>query len=128
MDIIQIVSVGIIASLLSITIKKQSPEFAILISISASILIITMILPKISAVFLVLDTLSKSVNTNQQYISVVLKIVGISYVAEFGSQICTDSGESSIATKIDLAGKILIMVVATPIILSLLSLITNILP
>lgn len=128
MDIVQIVSFGIIASLLSITIKKQSPEFAILISIAASILIIIMILPKVSAVFLVLDTLSKSIDTNEQYISVVLKIVGISYITEFGSQICTDSGESSIASKIELAGKILIMVVSTPIILSLLNLITNILP
>lgn len=58
----------------------------------------------------------------------MIKIVGIAYIAEFGSEICKDAGQSAIATKIELAGKVIIAALAFPIIASLLDLIVRIMP
>lgn len=125
MDIMQIVAVGIIAGVLSLTVKKQTPEIALLISIAAAVLIFFMILPKISAIFGVLEGISTRIRGDMVFIGTLLQVTGIAYIAEFGSQVCKDAGEGAIAAKIELAGKVLIMAASTPIIMALLNLITQ---
>ena len=125
MDIMQIVAAGIIAGVLSITVKKQAPEIALLISLAAAVLIFFMILPKISAVFGVLENISAGIRGDMGFIGTLLQVTGIAYIAEFGSQVCKDAGEGAIAAKIELAGKVLIMAASTPIIMALLNLITQ---
>ena len=124
MDIMQIVMVGIITAVLSITIKKQAPEIALLLSIVGAILIFMMILPKITAVLEILENITGRIQGGMSFLGTVFKITGIAYIAEFGSQICKDAGEGSIASKIELAGKALILAMAAPIIMTLLNLIT----
>jgi len=126
MDIMQIVAVGIIAGIMSLAIKKQVPEIALLISIAAAVLIFFMILPKLSAVFGVLGTVTDRIRGDMGFIGTLLQITGIAYIAEFGSQICKDAGEGAIATKIELAGKVLIMAASTPIIMALLSMVMQV--
>jgi len=62
-------------------------------------------------------------DTNIQYIGLILKIIAIAYIAEFGAQICTDAGESAIASKIELAGKVLILITSMPVLYGLVDLI-----
>jgi len=126
MDIMQIVAVGIIAGVMSLAIKKQAPEIALLISIAAAVLIFFMVLPKLSAVFAVLGTVADRIRGDMGFIGTLLQITGIAYIAEFGSQICKDAGEGAIATKIELAGKVMIIVASTPIIMALLSMVTQV--
>ncbi len=128
MEIIQIVAIGLVATILTLTLKKQVPQFSLIISIAASVLIFFMVLPKLVLVIELLTKLVNEVETNMSYIFTVIKIVGIAYIAEFGSQLCLDAGESAIASKIEIGGKILIMVMSAPILLSLVELIINILP
>ncbi|MDR2939690.1 MAG: stage III sporulation protein AD [Clostridiales bacterium] len=128
MEITQIVVVGIVSAVLAIIIKKQSPELGLAISIIASILIFMLLVPKLEAVFTIINNISSSLDVNITYISIIFKIIGIAYIAEFGSQICKDAGEASIASKIDLAGKALIMSISAPILLALVDLIVHIIP
>lgn len=128
MEIIKIVVIGIVSSILALTLKKQNPEISILISIVAGIIIFMMVLPKLQTVIDMLISISQNINLDKMYISIVLKIIGIAYIAEFGVQICKDSGETSIASKIELVGKILIMVVSAPILIALMELILSIMP
>ena len=128
MNIYQIVATGIIATVLALAIKKQSPELSLMISIITSILIFIMIIPRISAVLEILDNLAQSVSANLPYISSVLKVIGVAYIAQFGAQICSDCGESAIASKIELAGKIIIMTISAPILMTLLNLVVTMLP
>ncbi len=128
MEITQIVVIGIVSAILAIVIKKQSPEMGVAISIAASILIFFLLLPKLEAVFTVIKSISESLDANIRYISIIFKIIGIAYITEFGSQVCIDAGETSIASKIDLAGKILIMSISAPILLSVIDLIVHIIP
>lgn len=121
MDIFKIVGIGIIATILSITVKKERPEIALQISLVAGITIFIYIVTKLKIVIELLNLISSKLDIDYIYISTIFKIVGIAYVAEFGAQICKDAGESAIASKIELAGKVLIMILAIPILVGLLN-------
>lgn len=128
MDIIQITTIGIVSTILALTLKKQSSEISILISIAAGILIFLIIVPKLTALMGVLRDLATAVDSDLTYLSVILKIIGIAYIAQFGTSVCSDAGEAAIASKIELAGKVMIMVVSAPIMLALVDMIVGVLP
>ncbi|SDY48242.1 stage III sporulation protein AD [Proteiniborus ethanoligenes] len=128
MEIIQIVGIGIIATILSVILKQQKPEFSLQISIATGLMIFIFLMSKLTYVIDVLNNLAKRIDMDLLYFSTVLKVIGIAYIAEFGAQISRDAGENAIASKIELAGKILIMVLAVPILTSLLDLIIKIIP
>lgn len=128
MEILQIVSLGIVATILIMLLKKDRPEIAVLISIVAGIAIFILSVSKLSAILELLNTFTQKVDIDTRYISTLFKIIGIAYVAEFGAEVCKDAGEASIAAKIELAGKVIIAALAFPIIASLLDLIVKIMP
>jgi len=128
MDIVQIVGVALVATMLIILVKKQNSEIGTLLSITGGILLFLMIIPSLMTVIGVVTNISNSIDSRLDHINIVLRILGVAYIAEFGSNICTDAGEKAIAQKIDLSGKVLIMVMSAPIIVSFLHLIVDILP
>lgn len=128
MDIIKIIGIGLISLIIIIIIKEYRPEFAIYISVIAGILIIAFSLDKLTGIINILITLSNKTRINSQYLEILLKITGIAILTEFAVSICNDAGESAIATKIDLGGKIIIISISIPIIVALLELIIKILP
>ncbi|MFW5648550.1 MAG: stage III sporulation protein AD [Candidatus Alkaliphilus sp. MAG34] len=128
MEIFQIVAVGLIATILSVLIKNEKPEVSMYISLTAGIIIFLFIITRLQSVIEILGQLANKVNIDSIYLSIVLKIVGIAYIAEFGAQVCKDAGEGVMASKIEFAGKILIMVMAVPILVSLMDLIVNMVP
>ncbi|MGI6705469.1 MAG: stage III sporulation protein AD [Clostridia bacterium] len=128
MDILQIVGVGIIAAVLAVILKAQKKEFAIHISIAAGILIFLFVLGKLVSIVNVLQDMANKIKLDFAYLTTVLKIIGIAYVAEFGSQVCKDAGEGAIASKIEFGGKIIIMTLAIPIVMALLNMIIEIIP
>ncbi len=127
MEILQIVAIGIVSAVLSIVLKKESPVFSLMICIAASLLILIMLLPHISSVIGFLQNIGDRITASIPYAPVLLKIIGIAYIAEFGSQICHDAGESAIASKIEFGGKIIILTVSSPIIFALLEQVFNML-
>lgn len=128
MEIFQIVAIGIISTILSVLIKNEKPEIGIFISLAAGVIIFLFIVTKLQSVIEILVQLANKINIDFVYLSTILKIVGIAYIAEFGAQICKDAGEGVMASKIELAGKIFIMVMAVPILVSLMDLIINLIP
>ncbi len=125
MDILQIVCIGIIAVILSATIKAQRPEIALQVNIITGIIIFLVVAVKLSVVIEFIEDFSKKADIDFTYITILLKIVGIAYIAEFGAEVCKDAGESSIASKIELAGKVTIMILSVPIISSLLEMVVK---
>lgn len=128
MDILQIIGLALVATVLIAVLKANRPEIAIQISIATGIIVFAMILGKISAVVELLNSYAQKINIDTIYLSTLLKIVGIAYIAEFGAEVCKDAGENAIASKVELAGKVMIIVLAVPIITSLMELIINIMP
>lgn len=128
MEILQIVGLGVVATVLIVLLKTQRPEMAVQVSIITGILVFILIAGKISAVIGLLDGYTRKAHIDMQYLTTLLKIIGIAYIAEFGAEVCKDAGESAIASKIELAGKVMIIVIAVPIITSLLDLVIKIMP
>lgn len=128
MDIVKIIGIGLISLIIIIIIKQYRPEFAIYVSIIAGILIISISMDKLSSIINLLTTLNKKTGLNTEYLTILLKITGIAILTEFAVSICNDTGESAIATKIDLGGKIIIISISIPIIVALLELIIKIMP
>lgn len=128
MEIFQIAGLGILATVIAIILKDTRREFALYISIVTGVIIFSFVLTKLVYVIDVLRLLSNRANMENTYFSTILKIIGIAYITEFSSQISKDAGEGSIAMKIELGGKVLIMVLAIPILLALMDLILKILP
>lgn len=125
MDIIQITVVGIIGTILIMTIKKESPGIAVLMSIAVGVIIFLAVTAKVSAVADMLFEITEKMDLDIKYVGLILKIIGIAYISQFGAQICADAGQGSIASKIELAGKIMIMTISAPVLLSLIDLITD---
>lgn len=128
MDIIKIIGIGLIALIIIIILKQYKPEFAIYASLIAGILIFALIATKISGIVEVLKSLANKSSINSEFITLLIKITGIAILTEFTVSICKDSGESAIASKVDLGGKVIIMSMSIPIMSSLLETIINVLP
>lgn len=129
MEIVQIVGIGIISTILVVLLKQSNrSEFALIVSVITGLIIFSMVIDKIKYIIDTLSNLSRNANIEFTYFSTILKIIGIAYIVEFGAQISRDAGENAIASKIELGGKVIMMVLAMPIILALLDLILKILP
>ncbi len=128
MEIIQIIGLGFVVTMLILIIKQQRPELAVQLALTLSAIIFLMILSKLSVVLDLFRDLAEKANISQMYLNTILKIIGIAYVTEFGAQVCRDAGEGAVAGKIEFAGKILVMVMAVPIIALVLDTIVRLIP
>lgn len=75
-----------------------------------------------------IERIAINANVNSVYVETILKIIGIAYIVEFSSQITKDAGQGSIASKIEMAGKIVILAMAVPILTILIEMIIKMIP
>ncbi|MCL6636172.1 MAG: stage III sporulation protein AD [Peptococcaceae bacterium] len=128
MDILQIVAVGLIAAVLIVVVRSQRPELAVLLSVAAGVVLFLMVLGRIGAIVDIVKELADRAGISMVYLGTILKIIGIAYIAEFGAQICRDAGEGAVAAKIEFAAKVLIMVLAVPIVVAVLQALLKLVP
>ena len=128
MDIIKIIGIGFIALIIAIILKQYRPEFAIYVSIIAGVIILLFLSDKITEIFNLVESMSTKSNINSKYIMILIKITGIAILTEFAVSVCKDANETSIASKIDMGGKVLIIAISLPIIKALLETTIKILP
>lgn len=124
MSIFKIVGFGIIAVSLVIILKNQKPELALMCVLASSIIMLLFIFDELKAVIELLNRLIDNSSIDKNFLKIILKIVGISYIVEFGRNICNDAGESSIANKIEIAGKVIIVSLSIPIVTSLVEIVS----
>ncbi len=128
MEILKIVGIGIVVSIVIIIIKQVKPEFAILALIAGLVLMLFYIFSYFTNVLDLLNVILVKTGIDSKLFATLLKIVGVGYVVEFGANICADSGNPAIADKIILGGKLLILVLAIPIITNLLDIVIGLIP
>ena len=128
LEIIQIIGIAFSAVFIIVLLKQYRPEFVMHISILAGILIFLMLVPKLSAILELLNNFTDKLGVNSQFFGILLRITGIAYLSEFAINICKDSGETAIASKVELGAKVIIIAMSIPILGSVLETILNILP
>lgn len=127
MEVIKLVGIGIVISIVTILLKQVKPELSIFAIIIGSVILLLYILNYFTSIFSTFNSILEKTNIDSQLFSLVIKIIGVGYLVEFGASICNDSGNSSIAEKIILGGKIIIFSMAVPIITSLFEVIMSLL-
>ena len=128
MDIIKIIGIAFIAVIIIVILKQYRPEFAIYASIIAGVLILAMASGTLSGIIDMINSISSKTSINSQFLVILIKITGIAILTEFAVSICKDSGESAIASKVDIGGKIIIISMSIPIINALIDTVVKILP
>lgn len=128
MDIVAIVFLAIIGVVLLIILRQSRPEMALVLSILLGVLIFATVIPKIGMIVTTLSSIAAKTDVGSLHLATLLKIVGVAYIAEFGAQVCRDAQEGAIASKVELAGKVIIMALAIPIVLVILDSVLQLLP
>lgn len=123
MNIFKIVGLGLSAAVLAVFIKNWRSEIAIQISLVAATIMFFMAVPYLKALLEMFRDISNRIGLDVRYINLVLKVIGIAYVAQFGAELCRDSGESALASKIEFGGKIMIVTLSMPVLYSFLEII-----
>ncbi|MFE0302279.1 stage III sporulation protein AD [Bacillus altitudinis] len=127
-EIIQIVGLGLIATFLALIVKEQKPNFAFMLVVFTGCVIFLYLIDQIYAIISMIEKIAASAGVNMKYVETILKIIGIAYIAEFGAQLTKDAGQGAIASKIELGGKILILVMAVPILTVIIETILGMIP
>lgn len=128
MDIIKIIGIGFISVIIIILLKQYKPEFSLYVSLLAGALILLISFDKISGIVSLIQSLASRTSLGSEFLGILLKVTGIAILTEFAVSICKDAGESAIAEKIDMGGKICMIAISIPVISSLLNTISSILP
>lgn len=115
MNIVQIAVIGVMGALLAIQFRSVKPEYGIYISIALSILVFFHILERVELIVSVIRKLSASMHIPGGYLTALLKMIGVAYVAEFSASICKDAGHQTIARQIEIFSRITILALSTPV-------------
>lgn len=125
MEIFKIIGFSIFAVVMIIVLKQQKPEMALILTIATCVLIMIYSISKMSIIVDMLNTLVQKSGMNKEFLSIILKVTGIAYMVEFGKNICTDAGQSAVATKLEIAGKVIILTLSLPLISALVNVLTG---
>ncbi|HWO77596.1 MAG TPA: stage III sporulation protein AD [Bacillus sp. (in: firmicutes)] len=124
----KIVGIALISTFLALLIKEQKPNFAFLFTVFVGCILFLFLVDEIYKIIRMIEQIAVNAKINLIYVETILKIIGIAYIAEFAAQISKDAGLGSIAAKIELAGKVLILAMAVPILTVLIETIIGLIP
>ncbi len=128
MDIARVVAFAFIAVVLVVVLRQERPELAMLVGAAAGAMLVLQMLGPLGQAVTALADLAGRAKVERFYLDTVLRVIGVAYLAEFGSQICRDAGEGALASKVELAGKVLIMVLAVPVVTAVVEVVLRLLP
>jgi stage III sporulation protein AD len=124
-DIFKVIGIGFIATITAALLKGTKPELSFAVMIVSIIVILSFVIDMLRETMSVFLSIAEIAGVESSLLKLLLKIVGVGYLTEFGSGILTDFGSNSIADKVTLAGKITIVLLSMPVVESLLRLISE---
>ena len=122
---ITVAVVGIVAVLLAVQVKALKPELGIYMSLAVCLVLFTAISGRLELLVDSINQIQTYVNLDAGYLSILMKMAGITYIAELASDLCRDAGYQAVAGQIELFGKLALLVVSMPVILALLETVSN---
>ena len=122
---IKVALLGLIAAIVAIQFKGRRPEYGLYISVSACLIIFALGVTKIKSIMAILEKIEGYISISPAYIAILLKMIGITYIAEFATSLCKDAGHDALSNQISIVGKLTILSMSMPIIVSLLDTISE---
>ncbi|WP_313071669.1 stage III sporulation protein AD [Lacrimispora sp.] len=120
MTVVTIAVTGIIAVILAVSLKGVKGEYGTYVVMAAGLLIFFYGLGKLTSILDTMKEIQSYIKINNVYLSTLVKMIGITYIAEFASGICKDAGYGAVGTQIEIFGKLSVLAVSMPILLALI--------
>lgn len=115
MDMLNIAGVAITVAAFAVLLRQYKQEYALLLGVSAGIMIFLLILNKAQPAFSQINGFMEKSGVNTAYAEILIKAMGICFVTQFAADACKDAGESAMASKVELAGKFAVLLIALPL-------------
>ncbi|MCC2253483.1 stage III sporulation protein AD [Ruminococcus sp. CLA-AA-H200] len=120
MSVMQVGIIGVVGAVLAVQLKGTKAEYAVYISVAAGILLLSFIAGRLEVFVQAVEQAASYVNIDSGYLSIMMRMIGITYIAEFSSGICRDAGYQTLAGQIEIFGKLTILVLGMPVLTALL--------
>ena len=123
MNILSIIGIGLVAAMLALVLRQARPEFAMLVSLAASVVILLLVCRDIVPVIDQIQAMLDASSMPREYVSVLFRALGICFLTQVACDTCKDAGEGAIASKVEMAGKVLVLVTSLPLFQQVLSIV-----
>ena len=120
MTIIQAAVLGIMAVALAVQLKPLRQEYSVYLILAAGLVIGFLSTSRLELILDTVRAIGSQIRVKNIYLGTLLKMVGITYIAEFASGICRDAGFSALGTQVEMFGKLSILAVSAPVLQALL--------
>lgn len=121
MDIVaKVVGGALISVVLLVFLRERYPALAVQLMMAFVVTVFILLIPVISTVVDVFVDLGNRARLSTSYLDTVLRVIGVAYISSFGAQLCKDAKEDALAVTIELAGKVIIALLALPVLLAIL--------
>jgi len=127
-DIARVIGIALATTFAVLLLKPTKPEIAALVSVVGGLLVIMMFVESLQTIIDSMASLISRTGIRSELFSALLRIIGIGYLTEFAANVCDEAGNTSMAKKVTLAGKLLILILALPIINNLIEIIIGVMP
>ncbi len=127
MNILGICIVAVIGAILVLTLKQTSPQMGLLLTLATGVMILITVFSFLPTVTDKITQLMSETGVNYQYTSILIKSLGICFICQFASDICKDAGQTALSSKVELAGKLMILISAVPLMEEVLNTATSLL-
>ncbi len=128
MALMRVVGLGLMATVLLMVIREERRDLGVILRLGIAAVMLVLIVPDVARVVSALVHLSELAHIPAQYLALLLKVVGISYLTVFVAQLAQDSGEAGTGMRVELAGKIAILALAIPLIASITETVLKLIP
>ena len=125
MDVLRFIGLGMVICFSCVTLRGRNPEFALLVSLAGGLLLLGVIFTWLNDVVNYFDQILAQIHVPREGVLILVKCLGLSYIAKIACDTCMDCGETSTATKIEFAAKVGMLITALPIFEQLLSLVSG---
>ncbi len=124
MELIKIIGVAFVTAITAIILKSTKPELSFAVTVTGIIVILLFLVDALKDVVTAFQSIAQTTGMNNGLLKILLKIVGVGYVTEFGAGVLNDFGSPAVADKVALGGKLAIVILSLPILQSLLQLVS----
>jgi len=128
MLITQVIGVALLGCALLSMLRSARSDVAVAVAASLGVVLFMLVAARLADFVTAILSMASAAGVNRVYLDTVLRVVGVAYLAAFGAQVCRDAGEGALAVKVELAGKVLILGMAAPLMFALLDTVLQVLP
>ncbi len=122
-----LVGLGLVAMIMAVTLRQYRPEFALLVSLASGVVILIGVVRGILPVVEQVQTIFQSTQMPAAYLQVLFKALGICFLTQIACDACRDAGEGAIGAKVELAGKVAVLVISLPLFVQVLTIVRGLL-